>query len=174
MRRARPAKDPGDAGAARWQALRLLERRPQAERELADKLRRRGYEAGVVATVLARLRDTGLVDDAKFAGQFARSRVAAKPVGRRLVAAKLAAHGVERHLAEEAAGAAVAERDERELAAEAVRRYLRRRPFKFAGHRGPDAAKERQRLFGFLMRQGFDAGLIRRVLAGDTETDDLG
>ena len=181
-RRAALARDPGSVEAARQQALRLLERRPQAERELGDKLRRRGYLPDVVETVVAKLRATGLVNDEKFSALFARSRVLAKPVGRRFVAAKLTAHGIDRKLAESAAGAAVAEMDEKALAQEAARRYLKRRPFKFAGKRTPESVKERNRMFGYLVRQGFDTGMIRRVMrveateekSGGADFDDLG
>ena len=173
-RRATIAREPGSVEAARAQALRLLERRPQAERELGDKLRRRGYEPAAVEGALVRLKAAGLVDDERFSAVFARARVLAKPVGKRFVAAKLAAHGVDRKLAESAAGAAVAEADEKALAQDAARRYLKRRPFKFAGKRTPEAVKERNRMFGYLVRQGFDAGIIRRVMPGGVDYDDVG
>ena len=165
---------PGSVDTARWRALRLLERRPQSERELLTKLAQRGFEPRVVTEAVAKLKESGLVDDAAFAAAFARSRVSRKPVGRRLVERQLAAKGIDRKLAVSAAEAAVADRDEALMVREAAVKYLRRHPLKFQGRRGLEAARERSRMFGWLLRQGFSGELVRRAVAGAEDDDDLG
>ena len=85
-------------------AVRLVTRRPHAERELRRKLaRRRGAPADIDDAITALAR-AGAIDDAGFAQAFAASRDRSSPRGRRLIAAELRARGV----AAETALAAVA------------------------------------------------------------------
>ena len=55
--------------------MRYLARREYAAAELVDKLVQRGYDDGVVRTVVRALRDAGLQDDARYTEAFIRSRV---------------------------------------------------------------------------------------------------
>ena len=55
-------------------ALRALERRAHAERELATKLERKGHQRAAIEPALERLRTLGLLDDAAFAQAFARAK----------------------------------------------------------------------------------------------------
>jgi regulatory protein len=164
--RVRKTRNPGSAEAARYRALRLLERRPQGTAELARKLRQRGFEEGVVAAVLARLTAAGLLDDPAYAARLAASRLRAKPQGKRLLAAALSARGLDRRLADQAAAGALAGTDEAALAAEAARRYLARK-------RKGTPEETRRRLAAFLARRGFDASAARRALTRLGGTDDL-
>lgn len=54
--------------------LRALERRAHAERELANKLQRRGHPPRAIAAAIARLRQLELLDDGVFARQFIAAR----------------------------------------------------------------------------------------------------
>lgn len=149
--------------AARWSAMRMLERRPHAIGEIRRKLERKGYEPAAIEAAVDRLKDQGLLDDEAFAAAFVRSRLARKPTGRRLLAMQLHVRGVDRTVATAAASAAgTAEADR---AVEAARQYLRRKPFKHAGARTREAAMERSRLMGWLFRQGFDPDAARKALA---------
>lgn len=144
-------------------AARMLAGREHSERELSVKLRRRGFEAEVVKVVVRRYRQMGAVDDARYAEMIGRSLVERKPCGKAYVSAYLQKRGVARELAEAAAEALLAGRDETERAIaaleqrrsawaefelETVRRkaynYLARRGFGFA------AAKNAfERVFGY-------------------------
>ncbi|MEK7475181.1 MAG: regulatory protein RecX [Candidatus Coatesbacteria bacterium] len=159
----RQARHPESEVAARWSAMRMIERRPHAVREVVTKLTRKGYEPPAIEAAVERLKEQGLLDDEKFAAAFVRSRIARKPTGRRLISMQLTAHGVDRAVA--AAATAGAATGEAERAVDAARRYLRRKPFKYAGQRNLDAAKERSRLIGWLLRQGFDSDAARKALA---------
>jgi len=164
--RVRKTRAPGNAEAARFRALRLLERRPHGSAELARKLRQRGFEDGVVRAVLERLTSAGLLDDPAYAARLAADRLRAKPQGKRLLAAALSARGLDRRLADQAAAGALAGTDEAALAAEAARRYLARK-------RKGTPEDTRRRLGAFLARRGFDGAAARRALRALGSGDDL-
>lgn len=151
--------------------MRMLERRPHSEREIRTKLGRKGYLPDAVDAAVKRLIDHGLIDDAAYARAFARSKLNRKPVGRRLIEAGLGAKGVNRELAKAQTASVLGDRDEAAVALDAVRKYLKRRPLKYAGQRSKEAAQERSRITGWLMRQGFDGDQIRKAMLAALKTD---
>lgn len=170
--RIRKTVRPGDATAARNKALRLLERRPHATGELKRKLAMRGFEPEVIRAVIERLTGTGLLDDERFAGNFVRYRLSGAPRGPRRLAAELVSRGIDRTLAETASRAAMGEEGEAGLALTAARRYLKHRPFRHAGERSKEAAKERQRAVAWLVRQGFGIAESLKALRQAGAADD--
>ena len=172
--RIRKTLKPGNEKSARFRAMRLLERRPHAAGELARKLAQRGYEPEIVKRTIEYLKGIGLLDDARFAGNFVRYRLSGAPRGPRRLAAELTSRGVDRKLAADAAAAGMGEGGEAELALAAARRYLKRRPLKFVGQRTVEAAKERQRAIAWLLRQGFGGSAAFKALktAGLPEEED--
>lgn len=149
-----PSRDP--QSAARTVCLDLLTARARTRAELAAELARRGFDEAVAATVLDRLVEVRLLDDAAFAEQWVDSRHRHRGLGRRALSQELRRKGVD----PETAGEAVAGLDadaEREKARELVRRRLpsldRVEP--------PAAAR---RLVGLLARKGYGAGLAYEVV----------
>lgn len=165
------ARNPGNPESARWSAMRMLERRPHSEKEIRNKLGRKGYLPDSIESAIKRLKDHGLIDDAAYARAYARSKLNRKPVGRRLIEAGLGAKGVSRELAKSETSTVLGDRDESAVALDAVRKYLKRRPLKFAGQRSKEAAAERSRMIGWLMRQGFDGDQIRKATLAATKSD---
>lgn len=171
---------PLDPGAARFRAMRLLERRPQSERELTDKLRRRGFDPGVVEATIGKLKELGLLNDEAYAAAVVRDALAGRPVGGRRLVAKLQARGVDRKLAAAATDAALADRDVPAMAAQAVSRFLAGHPSVAAALKtrstrfSPELAKARQKLYAFLARRGFDGAVVSRAVraAGVADPDD--
>ncbi len=74
-------------------ALELLGRRNHFLRELATKLRGRGYEESEVDEVLGRLTSLGYLNDHQAVEQFVRQRLARGPIGRRRLEADLQRRG---------------------------------------------------------------------------------
>ena len=78
-------------------ALGLLEVRARATREIETRLKQKGYEEGVIAQVIEKLRRLELLDDAQFAAQWveARSRPGgSRPLGRQRLRTELFGKGV--------------------------------------------------------------------------------
>ena len=138
-------------------ALRLLGQRMQGEKELRTKLGRKEYGPGVIDAVVAECRRLGYVDDVKYAAGRASDAANLKGHGERRAVQELVAKGVDRAVAEQAAGEAYAEVDPLEAAlalAEKKRPSLERL----------DRAKAYRRLAGFLQRRGFDYDTISAVV----------
>ncbi len=136
-------------------ALRFLSYRPRSEREVADHLRRKGFDAQTVEAVLERLRRVGLVDDRAFARFWVENRAAFRPRGRTALRAELRRKGVPPAIIQEVL--AEASPDERALALRLARERARRL-------RGLDPRTLRRRLAGYLLRRGFDGELVMEVL----------
>jgi regulatory protein len=151
-----------DLEAAHRAALRALARRAHARLDLRRRLLQKQHPPAAVDGALDRLAAAGLLDDARFARDYAATR-ATRGGGRgpaRLVR-DLVTQGVDRRVAEEAVRAALA--DEGVDPAEAVRAVAEKRARQLAGL---PAAVRRRRLVAFLQRRGFGGAEIRGVVEG--------
>jgi regulatory protein len=148
-------------GACREAALRCLERTRRTRADLEERLRDDGYPAVVIESVLDRLTEVGLIDDAEFARAWLASRWGRKPNGWRRLHQELRDKGVAEEHIEHAReslaqqGSAPSELDgAAKVVAQARRRMSRVEP-----------RKQRQRLYALLVRRGYDPDTIRRALA---------
>jgi len=132
-RRQRQPKHPLDCHE---RALRLLSVRPRSRRELE------------------RLETVGLIDDERFAREFAEHQLVARRAGRRAVASGLAAKGIDRETVERIL--AEAPEDDAERADELARARAER-----LRSVAPDKAYGR--LVSFLVRRGHDPETARRA-----------
>ena len=98
-----------------------------------------------------------LLDDARYAAEFARLRARTRSQGRYRITRELRARGVSDQHIEAAVAQAFAETDEAALLRKTIERRIR-------SLRGPLDARRAASLYGSLLRAGFDAGLIRREL----------
>ena len=143
-------------------ALRALMRRAHSLYEMRQALERRAQDKTLVRCVLERLKQQKLLDDARFARQFARYHAESRRQGRFRIARELRARGVpERHI-ESALEETFAEVDE----AAVVRRRLERRLRQFGatGEPGTLDARKLASLYRSLLRAGFSADTIRQEL----------
>jgi regulatory protein len=130
-------------------ALQLLNARPRSERELREKLARKGFAPEACDAALERLRKAGLVDDAAFARYWVENRLAFRPKGAAALRDELARKGIDRSLAEATLADDELVGDEAARAETIARAALRR----YAD--APDRASFQRRLGGFLQRRGF-------------------
>ena len=140
-------------------ALAMLASRSRAARELRLALLRRREPEALVDGAVAKLLRVGALDDARFARQFVRSRIARAGFSTRRLQAELARRGVERA----AADAAITEvrSDEAIDPAETLERLAAR---KLRMMSKLDAPTRDRRLFAFLARRGYDSSEIRSVM----------
>ena len=138
-------------------AFRYLAGRAHSEKELRDKLLRKGFERARVDEVLAELRRHRFVDDAAFAVQYARNRLLHKPVGAKRLRQELRQKGVPEELAEAALSAAYKERPEEDLARELLRKQVDK-------NQDLPPLQRKKRLSEFLLRRGFEWELVRDLV----------
>src|SRR6185295_5408516 len=93
-RRAPPEVRAHDADACREAALTLLERTRRTRKDLATRLRDRGYAAATITEVLDRLAEVGLVNDVEYARAYLVDRWGRKPAGLRRLEQELRRRGV--------------------------------------------------------------------------------
>jgi regulatory protein len=152
-----PEDEMGDPeSAARGICLRALTGAPKTRQQLADLLAQKGVPDEAAETVLDRLTEVGLIDDAAFARAWVSSRQAGRGLARRALSAELRAKGVEPEVAAEAVEA-VDDDDERATARRLVER-------KVGAMRRLDRATATRRLMGMLARKGYNGGLAAAVI----------
>jgi regulatory protein len=134
--------------------MRILNYRFNSEAELRRKLAIKEFDDETIDAVVVRLRGEKWLDDERFADAFVRTRMH-KRIGRLRIRRELIAAGVDDEIA---AGAlrrnADAEGEREALAALARKRAAR---LDLATPQG------RNKLTGYLLKQGYDAALIREV-----------
>ena len=144
-------------------ALNLLSARPYATRALHRKLIQKEYSAADADDAIRRLLDNGLLNDAKFAEQYARSKIVSTGASRRRLQQDLYRKGIEGEVATNAI-ASVIEQDEIDPAA-VIERVAKKKLVQL-GDLEPLVL--RRRLFAFLARRGYDVDEIKRVVSSLT------
>ena len=145
-------------------ALRALMRRAHSVHEMRLALERRAEDKSSVRCILARLKQEKLLDDARYARQFARYHAESRRRGRFRIARELRARGVpDRHI-RPALDEVFAELDEATL----VRQRLARRLRHLSGTLDD---RKLASLYRSLLRAGFSSDVVRRELRALTEMD---
>ena len=141
-------------------ALNLLSARPYATRTLHRKLIQKQYSAADADDAIRRLVDKGLLNDAKYAEQYARSKMLSTGTSKRRVQQELFRKGIKGDVATNAI-ASVIEEDEIDPAA-VIERVARK---KLAQLGDLEPLVIRRRLFAFLARRGYDVDEIKAVVS---------
>jgi regulatory protein len=145
-------------------AVRALMRRAHSVHEMKQKLERRSDNKLLVQVVMARLKENGQIDDARYAKQFARQRTESRKQGKYRITRDLRARGVpDRHI-DSAVEESSANSDEAALIRQRIERKL-----KFL--RGEIDDRKIASLYRSLLRAGFSADVIRRELKRATRED---
>ena len=161
----RPPEPPrSESEIAREICLRQLSVRPRTRAELAKTLARKEISEEVIAEVLDRYDEVGIIDDAAFARMWVSTRHQGRGLARRALANELRQHGVESEVATEAL-----ETLDDEAEATTARALVDR---KLRSARGtPDQVF--RRLVGMLARKGYPAGVaiqaVKEALAARDE-----
>ncbi len=130
-------------------ALRLLSHRSRSETEMRTRLTMRGIAPDVIEDELCRLRESGLLDDEKFARAWVEDRKRLAPRGRRMLRYELLGRGI----APEAVDQVTADVDDDALALELARGRARRT-------RSADYESFVTNIGGFLRRRGFSYEVV--------------
>ena len=137
-------------------ALRLLAFRPRSESELRQRLAQKKLPADAIERTVDELRQSGMLDDEKFAKLYALSRIQSRAFGKDRVRRELSRRGL--------SGASVenAMRSIEDIDEEAPARELAQK--RLASMKGLPREAKKRRLHGALLRRGFSANVTFRVL----------
>jgi len=145
-------------------AVRALMRRAHSVHEMKQKLERRSDNKLLVQVVIARLKENGMIDDARYAKQFARQRTETRKQGKFRISRDLRARGVpDRHI-EAALKESAEQNDEATMVRQRIERKLR-------AFRGEIDEKKMASIYGSLLRAGFSADVVRRELKAIVKED---
>ena len=145
-------------------AVRALMRRAYSVYEMKQLLGRRTEDDNLLRTVMDRLKRAKMIDDERFAKQFARQRTEIRRQGKFRIARDLRARGVpDRHI-ESALADAAKETDESAVVRQRLERKLR-------SFRGEITENKIASLYRSLLRAGFSADVVRRELKSLTRED---
>jgi regulatory protein len=153
-------------------AVGVLARKMRTVRDLKRLMRTRAEEGEVgeraMDRIVERLKELKYLSDTRFAADYTRMRKENEKFGRRRVQQDLVQKGVHKDLIASTLEQAYEDVDEVALAREYIARKRIQRP------EGEDARKQAARITGRLMRAGFSAGAIFKVLrAWDLEVEEI-
>ena len=141
-------------------ALNLLAARPYASRALHRKLIQKKYSAADADDVIRRLLDNGLLNDERFAEQYARSKMLSTGASKRRLTQDLYRKGIKGDIATSAIANVI---DQDEIDPAAVIESVASKKLAQLGNLEPVVL--RRRLFAFLARRGYDVDEIKRIVS---------
>jgi regulatory protein len=160
VKKPRPPDDPDSSTTAYSLALRWLSARELSEQQVRDRLQHRGYTPTAVESAVRRLLQDRTIDDRRCAAAIARTEAKVRRRGPQRIMGRLIAMRIDRDIARDVVGDLFSDSDEEGLLEQALDRRLRGNDAKLTDPR------ERQKLFAYLVRQGFSAtaasSLIRK------------
>jgi len=142
---------------AREVALNLLSYRSRSEKEISEKLKKKGFSPENIEEVIADLKRVNLLDDYEFACQWIKNRLKNRPRGLTLLSQELLKKGIKREIIDEASEEFYPEDQEVEIASELIRKREKR-------YKGLYKKIARKRMSGFLLRRGFSYEVVKEVL----------
>jgi len=145
-------------------AVRALMRRAHSVHEMKKELERRSENNLLVQLVMARLKENGMIDDARYAKQFARQRTESRKQGKFRIARDLRGRGIpDRHI-EAALDETAKTTDEGAMVRQRIERKLR-------SYRGEIDEKKMASIYASLLRAGFSTDVVRRELKAVVKED---
>jgi len=145
-------------------AVRALMRRAYSVYEMKQLLGRRTEDDNLLRNVMDRLKRAKMIDDERFAKQFARQRTEIRRQGKFRIARDLRARGVpDRHI-EAALAESAKETDESAVVRQRLERKLR-------SFRGEITENKIASMYRSLLRAGFSADVVRRELKSLTREE---
>ncbi len=139
---------------ARRRTMHLLEKMDRTEAQIREKLRQGFYPEEIIEDAVAYVKGYHYLDDSRYAENYVRNQREKK--SRRKIQMELMAKGIDRELAEQA----LEEECQRENEQELILKWVEKK------HYSAQTAdlKEKQRMYQFLMRKGFQSDDILHVL----------
>ncbi|HMF94488.1 MAG TPA: regulatory protein RecX [Vicinamibacterales bacterium] len=138
--------------------VRMLARRELSELQVRQRLARKGHDAAAVDEAIARLREERAIDDARVAEAIARTETSLRRRGKLRVRMQIQRAGISNAMAKRAVDEAFDGIDDDALLEASLAKRLR-------GRETIADDREFQRLYRYLIGQGFEAERVMKALA---------
>jgi len=139
--------------------VRMLARRELSELQVRQRLARKGHDAAAVDEAIARLREERAIDDARVAEAIARTETSLRRRGKLRVRMQIQRAGISNAMAKRAVDEAFDGIDDDALLEASLAKRLR-------GRETIADDREFQRLYRYLIGQGFEADRVMKALTG--------
>lgn len=140
-------------------AVKLLAAKPRSVGELRERLLEKNWtNAEIVTAVIEKLEEYGYLDDEKFAGDLALSKLRQKPQGKRRLQQTLSQKKLSRDNVEAAVESAFEKLPEAELIDSAIEKLIRLKGL-------PETREAAKKFYDHLLRRGFGFDLIRSKMS---------
>src|SRR6266540_2818808 len=137
--------------------LKMLARRELSEKQVRERLARKGHEREAIDDAIARLHEERAIDDSRVAGAIARTETSIRRRGKLRVQMQIQRAGIDKAVSKAAVDEVFDAIDDDELIEASLNKRLR-------GRETIADDKEFQRLYRFLTAQGFESDKIMKVL----------
>jgi regulatory protein len=148
----RNSHDPDSLEQAREYAFFLLKFRLRTEKELFQRLTKKGFSGDCVKQALEFLKEKRFIDDRLFAKAWVESRLK-KPLGFRRLAMELKIKGVDEKIIDSRLDEAKKGYSEEAVVKEIIRQKQEKT-------RGIDPLKAKKRIYSYLLRRGFSPEVV--------------
>lgn len=139
-------------------AVVLLKYRPRSYKELAERLKKKGYRGEEIEEAMQKLEQLGLVDDLEFCKYWINYRCKYNPRSKKFLEAELKKKGVDEGIISEALSQ-VPEFKEQDLVVKLTEHKLQL----LKGVKDPITRK--RRIYNYLARRGFSYAQIKQALS---------
>ncbi len=140
-------------------AVKLLAAKPRSIGELRERLLEKNWTNGeIVGRVIEKLEEYGYLDDEKYAGDMALSKLRQKPQGKRRLQQAMSRKKLDPETLDTAIESAFEKMPEVELIERSIEKRLR-----IKGR--PKTREDTKKFYDYLLRQGFGFDLIRDKMA---------
>ncbi len=138
----------------------------RSKKELIERLLRKGYSEAVAGDVADEMESLGYIDDRRFAERFASDAVNRKDAGPQMITSGLQKKGISREIIDDVLVKVSRDYTQADTARRALGRKLNKGGV-------PRNRNEIRKLSDYLRRRGFSYDIIRDVLKGIEQDDDI-
>lgn len=136
-------------------ALKFLSYRRRTEKEVKDKLLKKGFDEKTIKRTIERLKEYDLINDLEFATAWVKERLAYKPRGKKLLRQELWKKGIKKEIINQVTGELC--QDEDKSAFELLEKIKTR-------YRNLEPQVAKSRIYGFLLRRGFSYESVNQAI----------
>lgn len=143
-------------------AYKFLSSRPRTQKEVEERLRRKGVDENIISRVIEEIKNYGFINDLEYARSFVFDRVRSKTLGKSALKHALLAKGISNEVIEQVLSERDNAVDEFEIAFALANQKLKQ--IKSSKKKKKDKNEQKKKIYEFLARRGFDWDVINSVI----------
>jgi regulatory protein len=136
-------------------ALKILSFRRRTEKQVKEKLQKKGFDEKTIKATIDKLKEFDLINDLEFATSWIKDRLSFKPRGKKLLKQELWKKGIKKEIIEQVTEELC--QDEDKSALELLEKINKR-------YKDLEPKVAKRRMFSFLLRRGFSYETIKNAL----------